>query len=92
MKRHSYKGAGDISHVVDIVFGWDATAEVIKDWMYNEIAKKYVLDKEMQEWFKKVNPYALLNILEKLLEAIFRGMWKAEKEMEKTIKKDLFRD
>ena len=87
MKRHSYKGAGDISHVVDIVFGWDATAEVIKDWMYNEIAKKYVLDKEMQEWFKKVNPYALLNILEKLLEAIFRGMWKAEKEMEKQLKK-----
>jgi len=37
----------------------------------------------MQEWFKKINPYTLLNILEKLLEAIFRGMWKAEKEMEK---------
>ncbi len=87
MKKHGYKGAGDISHVLDIVFGWDATAEVIEDWMYEEIARKYALDKEMQEWLKKVNPYALQNIVEKLLEAISRGMWKADPEMGKQLKK-----
>ena len=26
MKRHGYKGAGDISHMMDVVLGWDATA------------------------------------------------------------------
>ena len=46
MKKHGYKGAGDISYVVDIVFGWDATAEVIEDWMYEEIAKNML-------WIKK---------------------------------------
>ncbi len=86
MKRHGYKGAGDISHVVDIVFGWDATAEVMEDWMYEEIAKAYALDPEMREWLKKVNPFALYNILDKLLEAIGRGMWKAKDETEEKLR------
>lgn len=86
MKRHGYKGAGDISHMMDVVLGWDATAEVIDDWMYKKIAEKYALDPAMQEWMKEVNPYALQNILDKLLEAISRGMWKADKEMENELR------
>jgi len=86
MKRHGYKGAGDISHMMDVVLGWDATAEVIDDWMYRKIAEKYALDPKMQEWMKEVNPYALQNILDKLLEAISRGMWDADKEMENELR------
>ena len=86
MKRHGYKGAGDISHMMDVVLGWDATAEVIDDWMYKKIAEKYALDPAMQKWMKEVNPYALQNILDKLLEAISRGMWNADKEMEKSLR------
>jgi cobaltochelatase CobN len=82
MKRHGYKGAGDISHMMDVVLGWDATAEVVEDWMYAKIAGAYALDPEMQEWMKAVNPFALQNILDKLLEAINRGMWEAGDEME----------
>ena len=81
MKRHGYKGAGDISKVMDIVLGWDATAEVVEDWMYERLAQRYALDPEMVEWLKEVNPYALQNILDKLLEAISRGMWQADDEM-----------
>ncbi len=87
MKRHGYKGAGDISHMMDVVLGWDATAEVIDDWMYKKIAEKFALDAGMQEWMKKVNPYALQNILDKLLEAIGRGMWNADREMEDELRK-----
>ncbi len=85
MMRHGYKGAGDISHVMDIVLGWDATAEVVEDWMYEKIASAYALDPKMQEWMKEVNPYALQNILDKLLEAIGRGMWNAEDEMQEEL-------
>lgn len=85
MKRHGYKGAGDISHMMDVVLGWDATGEVIDDWMYESLADKYALDPEMREWMKEVNPYALQNILDKLLEAINRGMWQADKEMEQQL-------
>ena len=77
MMRHGYKGAGDISHMMDVALGWDATAEVMEDWMYAQMARAYVLDQEVKEWMEEVNPYARQNILDKLLEAISRGMWKA---------------
>jgi len=81
LKRHGYKGAGDISKVLDIIIGWDATADVMEDWMYDRVATRYALDPEMQRWFKEVNPYALQNILDKLLEVIERGMWSADDSM-----------
>ncbi len=86
MKRHGFKGAGDISKVIDIVLGWSATAEVVDDWMYERLAQKYALDPEMQEWLREVNPYALENILNKLLDAINRGLWKADENMEKQLR------
>ncbi|MBU0991442.1 MAG: cobaltochelatase subunit CobN [Proteobacteria bacterium] len=86
MMRHGYKGAGDISHMMDVVLGWDATAEVIDDWMYERIAEKYVFDEKISEWMKEVNPYARQNILDKLLEAISRDMWEADQEMEERLK------
>jgi len=86
MKRHGYKGAGDMSRMVDIAFGWDATAEVLEDWMYEELANRYALDEKMQEWLKDVNPHALLNISERLLEAIDRNMWDATDEMKQKLR------
>jgi len=87
LKRHGYKGAADLSRVVDITFGWDATAEVLEDWMYEALARKYSLDQEIQEWLKRVNPYALQNIVERLLEAIERGMWQASEEMKEELRR-----
>lgn len=87
MQRHGYKGAGDISRMVDIAFGWDATAEVLEDWMYEALANKYALDEKMQEWLKDVNPHALMNIAERLLEAIDREMWDASEEMREELRR-----
>ncbi len=88
LKRHGYKGAGDISKAMDIIFGWDATADVIDDHLYTQFARKVALDKKMQEWMKSVNPHALENILAKLLEAVSRGMWQAGKELEAELKQE----
>lgn len=85
MKRHGYRGASELSRTVDFVLGWDATEEAIEDWMWEEIAEKYALNREMQEWLKNVNPYALQNILERLLEAIERGLWKTSEEIKKKL-------
>jgi cobaltochelatase CobN len=85
LKRHGYKGAGDISKVMDILIGWDATADVMEDWMYERVARKYALDTAMQQWLKEVNPYALQNILDKLLETIQRGMWSTSEEMKQKL-------
>jgi cobaltochelatase CobN len=75
MKRHGYKGAFELSATVDYMFGYDATAQVIEDWMYENVTESYVLDPEIQEFFQQSNPWALRDIVERLLEAIERGMW-----------------
>lgn len=80
--------AGDISKVLDIILGWDATAEVVDDWMYERVAGKYVFDEEMKKWMEEVNPYARQNILDKLLEAISRGMWNATDEMKQRLQEE----
>ncbi len=82
MMQHGYKGAGDLSRLVDICFQWDATSDVMDNWMYEELARNYALSSKMQDFFHKHNPDALLNITERLLEAIKRGMWQASEEME----------
>ena len=53
--------------------------------MYKDLAKKYVLDAEMQQWLKEVNPYALQNMVERLLEAVERNMWQASEDMKKQL-------
>jgi cobaltochelatase CobN len=75
MKRHGYKGAGDLSKLVDYCFQWDATSKILEDWQYAELAKTYAFDPAMREFFRRHNPHALHNIAERLLEAIGRGLW-----------------
>ena len=75
MQRHGYKGAFELAATVDYMFGYDATAQVIEDWMYEDVTDEYVLNPEMQEFFRQSNPWALRGIVERLLEAIQRGMW-----------------
>jgi cobaltochelatase CobN len=73
--RHGYKGALELAATVDYLFGYDATADVLDDWMYEEVTRTYVLDPAMQAFFAKSNPWALKDVGGRLLEAIDRGLW-----------------
>ncbi|MCB9102443.1 MAG: cobaltochelatase subunit CobN [Anaerolineales bacterium] len=75
IKRHGYKGALELAATVDYLFGYDATAQVVDDWMYEQTAQTYALDPALQEFFQQSNPWALQSITERLLEAAQRGMW-----------------
>jgi cobaltochelatase CobN len=75
MQRHGYKGAFELSATVDYLFGYDATANLVEDWMYKDVTKKYVLDEEVREFMQESNPWALRAISERLLEAAERGLW-----------------
>lgn len=75
MQRHGYKGAFELAATVDYLFGFDATAGVVHDWMYESLAKEYVLDETNQEFMRKSNPWALRGIVERLGEAAERGLW-----------------
>jgi cobaltochelatase CobN len=77
MKRHGYKGAFELAATVDYLFGYDATAGVVEDWMYEKLAETYVRDEQMREFFHRSNPWALHGIAERLLEAADRKLWDA---------------
>ena len=75
MRRHGYKGAFEMAATVDYLFGYDATAGVVDDWMYERLAAEYVFSPENREFMEKSNPWALRGISERLLEAAERGLW-----------------
>jgi cobaltochelatase CobN len=77
MQRHGYKGAFEMAATVDYLFGYDATAHVVEDWMYERVTAAYVGDAEVRKFFEQSNPWALRAIAERLLEAVERGMWDA---------------
>ena len=77
MRRHGYKGAFEMAATVDYLFGYDATAGVMADWMYEQLSASYVLDEENRKFLSESNPWALHGMAERLLEAAGRGMWAA---------------
>src|SRR5690606_22104780 len=81
IQRHGYKGGLELAATVDYLFGYDATAEVMEDWMYENVAERYTLDKAMQQFLRKSNPWAMRAMLDRLLEAVSRKMWDADEEM-----------
>ncbi|BBB89395.1 MAG TPA: cobaltochelatase subunit CobN [Methylomusa anaerophila] len=80
-KRHGYKGAGDISKRVGRVFGWEATTQEVDDWIFDDIARTFMLDEENRRFFQENNPWAMEEIGRRLLEASQRGLWNADPEV-----------
>ncbi|MFT4891619.1 MAG: cobaltochelatase CobN, partial [Halobacteriales archaeon] len=80
MDDHGYKGAGDLATTVQIALGWDATAGVVGDALWEDVADAYAFDEERQDWLRDVNPWALESIADTLLEAIDRDLWEADEE------------
>ncbi|MGI5217744.1 cobaltochelatase subunit CobN [Nocardia sp. CA-290969] len=75
MRRHGYKGAFEMAATVDYLFGYDATTDVVADWMYEKLAESYVFDETNRKFMEQSNPWALHGIAERLLEAAERKLW-----------------
>ncbi len=73
--RHGYKGAFELAATVDYLFAYDATANCVADFMYEGIAKAYLLDETVQQFIQQKNPWALRDMAERLLEAHQRQLW-----------------
>jgi len=86
MKRHGYKGAAVISDRVYHMYGWQATTKLVGDWVFDDIAKTFVLDDEMRKWFEENNPWALESLSRRLLEAQQRELWQADPEVLEALK------
>jgi cobaltochelatase CobN len=75
IQRHGYKGGLELTATVDYLFGYDATAQIMDDWMYEQVAHTYAMDPDMQRFLEEANPWAQNAIAERLLEAASRGLW-----------------
>jgi cobaltochelatase CobN len=68
-----------LTATVDYIFGFDATAHIAPDFVYEGLAEHYALDPATQDFLKQSNPWALNAIAERLLEASERGLWEEPK-------------
>jgi cobaltochelatase CobN len=50
---------------------------VAEDWMYVQVAERYLLDPDVAAFMSASNPWAARGIAERLLEAADRGLWAA---------------
>jgi cobaltochelatase CobN len=75
IKRHGYKGGLELAATTDYIFGFDATAQIAPDFVYEGLAEHYALDRDMRDFLGAANPWALHAIAERLLEAAKRELW-----------------
>ncbi|WP_400226354.1 cobaltochelatase subunit CobN [Methanomethylophilus alvi] len=85
-KEHGYKGCTDIMKRVSRVYGFEASTQMVDDWIFDDITNKFVNDPEMRQFFQENNPYALEEIARRMLEANQRGLWEADPETLENLK------
>ncbi|HYP02036.1 MAG TPA: cobaltochelatase subunit CobN, partial [Pyrinomonadaceae bacterium] len=78
MLKHGFRGVAEIESHLANTFGWSATADAVDDWVYTEVAETFVLDEQMLERLRELNPHSARSIVARLLEAEGRGFWQAE--------------
>ena len=81
MLRHGFSGVAEIEHHVSNTFGWSATADAVDDWVYDEVAATFVLDEQMLDRLRSLNPHSARTLVGRLLEASGRGFWSAEQSV-----------
>lgn len=86
LMEHGYRGAAEMAKITEYTMAWDATSAITEDWMYEALADTYLFDKGVHEWMDDVNPYAAMNILRTLGEAIERGLWNATEDYKERLK------
>ena len=86
LKQHGFAGAKELSKLFDYTMGWSGTSDIIEEWMYDDLAERFVIDKETREWIKDENPYAMMAMLARLQEAMTRGFWHPDDEMKDKLK------
>jgi magnesium chelatase subunit H len=77
MLKHGFRGVAEIESHVSNTFGWSATADAVDDWVYTEVAQTFILDREMLERLRQLNPHSAHSLVRRLLEAEGRGYWDA---------------
>ncbi len=76
VKRHGYKGAFEMAATVDYLFAFAATAKCVRDHHFDAVYEAYLGDQDVRDFIAEHNPAALREMVDRLLEAQRRGLWK----------------
>ena len=68
------------NHVLN-TFGWSATADAVDPWIYTDIARTFLLDEEMFNRLRELNPHSVESLTKRLLEAHDRGYWNPDENI-----------
>ena len=79
MQRHGYKGAFELAATVDYLFGYDATAHVVDDWMYERVTEAYVADPDVRKFFGARTRGRCVRSPSGCSRRTERGMWAGER-------------
>lgn len=84
MQAEGYAGTLQLLNTINNFWGWQAMdRNVVRDDQWDEFHATYVMDRHelgMREWFESVNPTALAQIAERMLEAVRKGYWEASEQ------------
>ena len=75
IKRHGYKGAFEIAATVDYMFAFAATTGAVQSHHFDLAYDAFLADEETLDFMARNNPAALVEISQRLDEAIARGLW-----------------
>ncbi|MGE0008719.1 MAG: cobaltochelatase subunit CobN [Parvibaculaceae bacterium] len=75
VKRHGYKGAFEIAATVDYMFAFAATTGAVQSHHFDLAYDAFLADEATRGFIARNNPAALVEISERLDEAIARGLW-----------------
>ncbi len=80
MLRHDFHGAKKIKDRVEYILGFAATTGKVENWIFDDIADKFIFNDEMRSKLYQNNPYATMKMAELLFESAKRGYWRADEE------------
>lgn len=86
MMQHGYRGASEISKRVGRIYGWQATAKAVDDSVFDDITRTFVMDERNRKFFEEQNPWALEEMVRRLIEAAERDLWSPAPDVKDALK------
>ncbi|MEO0435406.1 MAG: magnesium chelatase subunit H [Pseudomonadota bacterium] len=77
---HGFEGVRQIESHVTNTMGWSATTGQVSPWVYERMAKTFILDETMRERLASLNPHSAVKVANRLLEAHERDYWEPDEE------------
>ncbi len=86
MMHHDYHGVQQINRRFENVMGFAATTEAVPSELFSRMTQCYAADQELRSRMQSSNPWAYMNMMERLMEASNRGYFDATEEELETIR------